>query len=101
MKRSIYIVKQELCFLKSLVEGRVMEIGSVDSAVEKGLDLLAIEHNLSRQELIKIILVNFRYSVLEAIKESSLEFNFARLSLKEICYFYFMHRLRDSAKYLS
>ncbi|MDH4130049.1 MAG: hypothetical protein OEV44_14925 [Spirochaetota bacterium] len=101
MKRSLYIIKHELLFLKSLVDNKILEINKVNSAVDKALDKLSLERNLNRQDLIKIILINFKYSVLDMVKETNLKFNFTNLSLKEICYFYFMHRLKDSSSYLT
>lgn len=100
MKRSTHIVKQEWLFLKALVEDRILEIESVSAAVDKALDRLTTERGISHSELIKIILINFKYSIQEGIKENDLEFNFSHLSVKEICYFYFMHRLKNSIKYL-
>ncbi len=101
MKRCLHIVRQEWLFLKDLVDERLLDIETVDSAVEKALDQLTYEQEISRQELIKIILINFRISVIESVKASGLSFNFMALSVKDICYFYFMHRLKNSAKYLS
>ena len=100
-RRSFHIVKHELFFLQSLIDERVVEVESISRAIDNGLDKLAKEQLFSREELIKIILVNFKYSILEAIKGSSVEFNFKLLSLKDVCYFYFMHRLDDPLKYLT
>jgi len=100
-KRSYHIVRHELFFLQSLVDERVVDVDSISQAVDSGLDRLAQEQRLLREDLIKIILVNFRYSILEAVKESSLEFDFKKLWLKDICYFYFIHRINDPMRYLT
>ncbi|MDH5680866.1 MAG: hypothetical protein OEZ36_04710 [Spirochaetota bacterium] len=100
MKRSAHIVKQEWLFLKALVEDRILEIDSVNAAVDKAIDKLCHEREISRPELVSIILINFKYGIQQAIKESDLEFDFKELSVTEICYFYFMHRLKNSIKYL-
>ena len=86
--------------MKSLVEDRILEIESVSFAVDRAIDRLCDEREISRSELVNIILINFKYGIKQAIKESELEFNFSELSVKEICYFYFMHRLKNSIKYL-
>ncbi len=100
MKRSLYIVRQEWCFLKSLVKDRILDIEKISLSVERALDRLSFEQKISRNDLIQIILINFRYSVLENIKNNKLKFDFTKLSVKEICYFYFMHRFKNSVKYL-
>ncbi len=101
MKRCLHIVRQEWLFLKDLVNEHILDIDNVDSAVEHALDRISSEQKISRQELIKVILINFRISVIESVKAGGLTFDFTALSIKDICYFYLMHRLKDSAKYLS
>lgn len=100
MKRNHDIVKLELNFLKNIKSEKILETKEIDQSVENALDLLSQEKNLSREELLQIILVNFKYSVVEALKENNITFDFTLLTTKEICYFYFMNRLKDASKYL-
>ena len=100
MKRSKHIIRNELLFLKTLVDEKILDIQNVNTAVDNALDKLTEELLINKQELIKIILINFKQSVVDFANETNLNFNFTKLSLKEICYFYFMHRLKDSSSYL-
>ncbi len=96
MKRSLNIIKLELDFLDNLLKTNFTIREEIGKSIDETLDRLAIKQAINHQEIIQIILVNFKYSVIEACRDRSLSFEFSKLTLKDICYFYMIYRLNDN-----